>query len=303
MKRVPSRLTGRYGSCLAALFLGVTAACTVTPSGESENRRETAPDANAAPRPVELELEPYSGRLRQVEVGLGGEVHPFLFDTGGGLTLIDPDLASSVGCEPSGRIIGYRMSGERVEFPKCGETDLRLGPLELSRFVAIFDLMALLPDGMPPLAGVASLHTLGGRAFTLDLAEDRLVVETEESLAERIQEMRELGFHLERDMGGRGLSAFLEVEAERGTLRLLVDSGNLAGFILAPQALEQLGLEREVVEDEPMLDLSIVGLGRARTPVLIAEIRHDGVIGAEFLERLELTADLATGRAWARWKN
>lgn len=301
--RAPSRPARSHRPYLVATLLGIAAGCTAgPPEGQSANRPETASDVSDLAAPVELTLEPYAGRLRQIDVGIGQQTHPFLFDTGGGLTLIDPGLVSSVGCEPSGRIIGYRMTGERVEFPKCGAADLSLDSVELSPFLAVFDLMALLPEGMPPLGGVASLHTLDGHAFTLDLAENRLVVETEASLARRIRDMSELGLHLERDMGGRGLSAFVDVRAERGTLRLLVDSGNLAGFILAPQALEQLALERELVEREPELELDFVGLGRVPTPVVVREIRHDGVIGAEFLERLLLTMDLASGRAWARWK-
>jgi len=282
-------------------LLSLAACASGSPPG-SRAGAGPRPDAGLE-RPVELALEPYVGRLRQLAVRIGGGSYPFLFDTGGGLTLIDPDLAPRAGCEPHGRLVGFRMSGERVEFQQCGEARIGLGPLELPRYLATFDLMALLPDGLPPLSGVASLHTLQDHAFTLYLAENRLTIETPASLAERIRHMSELRLHVERDMEGRGVSAYLEAGAERGSLRLLLDSGNLAGFILAPHALDQLGVEPGPDGSVPDLELDIVGLGRVRTPIVLDDVRHDGVIGAEFLEGLVLTLDLRAGRAWGRLKS
>lgn len=253
--------------------------------------------------PVELHLEPYAGRLRQIPVELGDRAYAFLFDTGGGLTLIDPDLASAAGCEPHGRLVGFRMSGERVEFRQCGEASIRLGSLELDPYLAVFDLMALLPEELPPLWGVVSLHTLQDRPFTLDLAENRATVETRASLAERVRDMSELRLHVERDIEGRGVAAYLEARAERGSLRLLIDSGNLAGFILAPHALDQLGVERTPDGSILELEIELVGLGPMKTVIVVQDVRHDGVIGAEFLERLILTMELRSGRAWGRWKS
>lgn len=254
--RVNSTMRGLTIFALLPLVLLPLAACASgSPSGAAGG---VGLDAGLE-RPVELLLEPYAGRLRQLPVRIGGSSHPFLFDTGGGLTLIDPDLAQRAGCEPHGRLVAFRMSGERVEFQQCGESRIGLGPLELPLYLAIFDLMALLPEGLPPLSGVASLHTLQDHAFTLDLGGDLLTIETDSSLAERIRHMSELRLYIERDMEGRGLSADL--------------------------------------------DLDIVGLGPVRTSTVVDDIRHDGVIGAEFLERIVLTLDLPTGRAWARLKS
>lgn len=259
------------------------------------------PGGSRLVQPADLTLEPYAGRLRKLSISLAGETRPFLFDTGGGLTLIQPDMARLAGCSPHGRIVGFRMSGERVEFQKCGKALLRTGSLAVESDIAVFDLMELLPEGLPPLAGVASLHTFRNQLVTLDLKENRLTVETERSLSDRIDDMRELRLHLEHDMGGRGLSAYIEVRARVGTLRLLVDSGNLVGVILAPHALAQLGLPTEGPGDAQLeAQLEIVGLGPVGTSYVVGDITHDGVLGAEFLERIVLSMDLRRGRAWAR---
>lgn len=281
-----------------------SSACRLVPETEDPASADRASSSSAGEH-VEVPLEPYAGRLRQVTVGIAGRERPLLFDTGGGLTLIQPDVADLAGCTPHGRITGWRMNGERVEFRKCGRVPLGFGPsFTVEREVAVFDLMALLPDGLPALAGLVSLHTFQDHPMTLDLARNRLTVETEASLASRTDDMRELRLHVERDMGGRGVSAFIETEARTGRLRLLIDSGNLAGVILAPHALVQLGpAARESADAERETELHIVGLGPVRTSYVVDDITHDGVVGAEFLERMILTMDLRRERGWARWSD
>lgn len=259
--------------------------------------------------PIELILGPYVGRLRQLQVQLGTESHPFLFDTGGGLTLIDPEIASLIDCDPYGQLTGFRMSGERVDFQQCGRVHLQLGALTIEQNVGVFDLMALLPEGWPPLRGVLSLHTFQNHAITLDLARNQLILETVQSLQERVQDMQELRMHVERGVEGRGFSVYLEAKAQKGSIRLLLDSSNLAGFILAPHTIEQLGLdlpdknlEANGASEEPIheVSLDIVGLGPVTTPIIIRDITHDGAISAEFMEKLILTMDFKSNRIWGR---
>ena len=114
--------------------------------------------------------------------------------------------------------------------------------------------------------------------------------------------------HLERDVEGRGFTVYLEAKAQKGSIRLLLDSGNLAGFILAPHAVEQLALNlpsgdletgaSEETTSEASVDF--VGLGPVTTAIIIRDITHDGAISAEFMEKMVLTMDFPTGRIWGR---
>ena len=61
-----------------------------------------------------IKLEPYAGKLRQISVRVADKDYKFLFDTGGGHTLISPDIAAAVGCKPSGRMLGFRMNGDNL---------------------------------------------------------------------------------------------------------------------------------------------------------------------------------------------
>lgn len=259
--------------------------------------------AGERPAPQVIELEPYVGRLRKVEVTVDGRPYDFLFDSGGGFTSLVPELAERVGCEPHGRLVGFRMDGERVESRQCGRVEIAVGELPLTMEVDLFDLMALLPAELPPLHGIVSLHTFQDQAVTLDLAADRLVVETEASLAQRVREMQPLAVSLNRELEGRGLTAFARVEAARGYLLLLLDSANLAGVRLAPTAWRQLqpGAEPPPPGKSAPVVLDFGPAGRRRVTAQAADLIHDGALDAAFMESALLTLDLPRGRAWIRF--
>ena len=104
-----------------------------------------------------LALEPYAGKLRQIRVDIAGAGRRFLFDTGGGHTLISPSVAAAIGCAPQGRVVGYRMSGEKFETPICPDVVFKIGEYQPdSETVGVFDLMAFLPKELPPVDGTAS---------------------------------------------------------------------------------------------------------------------------------------------------
>lgn len=299
---ISSANQNRIGSpCQGTLLLLLGLLLSACERNEQQVLAETSTRDSHLSSTVELKLEPYVGRLRQIQVQLGSESYPFLFDTGGGLTLIDPEFTHFLNCEPYGQLTGYRMSGEQVKFQQCGHAHLQMGALGIEQDVAVFDLMALLPEEFPPLRGVISLHTFQDYVITLDLLGNRLILETEQSLRERVKDMQTLRMFIERDVEGRGFSVYLEAKAQKGSLRLLLDSGNLAGFMLAPHAIDQLGLDPPGQDTPFEVNLDIVGLGSVTTPIIISDISHDGVISAEFMEKLVLTMDFRSNRIWGKF--
>jgi hypothetical protein len=161
------------------ILLLITACATLPPAGSPAAHAELE-------RPVALDLDTYVGRLRQLSVTTGEVSLPFLFDTGGGISIVTPSVAARIGCEPYGRGVGFRMSGEKIEYQYCDSVTLTI---DGERFrhprIAVFDVMGLLPEGLPELGGVVSLATFGDRALTVDLAGGLLIVETEATLEER----------------------------------------------------------------------------------------------------------------------
>lgn len=162
---------------------------------------------------------------------------------------------------------------------------------------AIMDVMALL-KGAPPIGGVVSLHTFQGGAFTLDLAANRLVVESRRSLAQRIAKAPQVSIRTSRQAGGATLDVFLAIDTPNDSIWLELDSGNAGPVLLSPHALTQLGLSLSG-EQPRHVTLNVRGLGPTPLEVTAKDLIYDGLLNAAFLESVVLTIDLPTGRAWA----
>ena len=100
----------------------VAMACLAAGCGTPE-----APAASPEGTPAVLALQPYFRELKTVRVSAAGRPLTMLMDTGGGATLVTPDVARALGCTPFGRDVGHRMTGEAVEFQRCEELTLSAG--------------------------------------------------------------------------------------------------------------------------------------------------------------------------------
>jgi hypothetical protein len=247
---------------------------------------------------VELRLAAYVASLRTIAVRVVDETPmPFLLDTGGGFTVLTPEVARAAGCIPFGRVTGFRSSGERLDFPRCGPVTLTLGSLVVRTEAAIFDLAPLL-KGAPPVGGIISLHTLQGRAVTLDLKANRLIIETSTSLAHRIRGASEIPVRASRQAGGAALDLFLEARTAQGSIWLELDSGNAGPVLISPHAMAQLGLSLSP-EQPGRVALEVPGLGATSVDAVVKDLIYDGLLNAAFLESIVLTVDLVAERAWA----
>ena len=264
-------------------------------------------DTTALAKPVEIQLQPYRRGIRGIKVEIGGRQRFFLFDTGGGLTTISNEVAQLAGYQPYGQLCGFRMSGERLTMPHCGPLAMAVAGLTIRPDTAMFDIGSVLPKSWPPVDGALSLHSFQNYPMTLDLAKNRLTLETPQSLKRRIANMHELTISIERATEGRAVDLYVQAQAKRGKLWLLVDSGNIAGVVLAPHALRQLGIapppdtggERRLEQ----IKLNISGLGSVSTPALVQDLIHDGALDVNMLEQMVLTVDIVRQRAWAKWRN
>ena len=246
--------------------------------------------------PAVVPLSPWAGLLRSVTVTVDGTAHPFIFDTGGGQTVITPEVAAAVGCTPYGRAIGFRMSGERVEFEYCDNVALRLGQVALAREpVGVFDLKSILPAGLPRADGVLSLRSFRDRPVTIALGAGRLTLETADSLAARVRRMRPLTIRIAT--GPSGTETTVHVAARVGGRRvwLMLDSGNGDPALVAPHVAAMVGLK----EAEGDAVIQIDGVGPVQLPIRPQSIIYDGVLGAGFIQDWILTFDLPSARAWA----
>ena len=258
-------------------------------------------------RSTEIPLQKYMGILRTIKARIGSDTVPFIFDTGGGLTLITPEIADKINCAPFGRITCFRMTGERIDLQRCGEVEFNIEGIPLQVEATVFDLMALLPKGWPKVGGMFSLDTFRNHAITLNLSRNRLIIETKDSLEDRISTMKPVNMRINHQTGGWGLDIFVEIEADKGSLWFELDSGNMGDVLLAPHAIEQLSITVPTSDNKTIgngadvfeTTLNIVGFGPLKVRARKQELIYDGVLNASTIEKLILTMDLTKEIMWA----
>lgn len=242
----------------------------------------------------QIPLSPYVGKLKTLRMTIAGREVTLLFDTGAGYTSITPQLAGELGCTPFGSEAGHRMSGERVAFARCAPLQFQLGPIAAKREFAVFDLRAVLPDGLPPVDGVVGLDVFEGRTVTLlpGLSAIRFP-----SNAEVARQGRPSTVRFAREGSGASLSAFAPADTPRGKAWLLIDSGNLAGTKLHQWVFDALAVPGTPPSDRQQL--VVEGATPIDLNTAIAEpLIYDGALGIDYIDRFELTIDLGRSRIW-----
>ena len=244
---------------------------------------------------VEVPLVPYVGRLVTVDAAIEGEAVRLLFDTGGGETFINPAIAARIGCTPSGRGAGLRASGERIDFQYCPEVTILIGGIAFNHpQVAVWDVQAVLPDGVPVVDGVLSLNTFARQPVTLDLKRRQLTLETAASLERRISAMNELQARLATGSDGDELTVFVRAMAPVAGW-FLVDSANL-DVVRVADRFRSPGAGADGTWAAP---LKLAGMPETRSTFRAADIIYDGMLSEEVLRQWTMTFDLASARVWA----
>jgi len=254
-----------------------------------------ASPAAAQPRKATvLVLQPYFRDLKTVRVSAAGRPLTMLLDTGGGATLVTPDVARQIGCTPFGRDAGHRMTGEAVEFQRCESLTVSFGAWKRRiEPVGVFDVGRLLPPELPKLDGVLALDAFEGEVVTLDWAAGTV---TAHAPADAAAALKRTGVPVRIATGdsGRFYSALLPVAASRGGLWFLLDSGNIRGTLVARHVARDGRLNARENGDA-MLEIG------ARPPVSLrteaADLDIDGALGTAWLLLGPVTLDLRGGAA------
>ncbi len=286
--KLPDPIVTRLSGALAVLMVLALGAC----GGASGSRT----GATRQEPPKTIPLSTYVGLLRSMTVTVANAAHPFLFDTGGGETLITPKVASAIGCMPYGRAIGFRAGGEQVAFEYCDDVLLRLGDVAIAHErVGVFDLSSILPAGLPPADGVVSLRSFRGQPVTIDLASGKITLETADSLLVQTRGMRPLTIRVASGPTGAETTVYIGARVGGRRVWLLLDSGNGDLALVAPHVARLAGLKD--AQGEALVEFD--GLGPIRLSARSQNIIYDGVLGAGFMQDWIFTLDLASNRAWA----
>jgi hypothetical protein len=253
----------------------------------------------ATETPLVIPLESYGESPKTIRAKINGREGVFLFDTGGGATNITPEFAEAIGSKPWGKIVGFRMTGQRLDVARCDNVTLEIaGNQERLAIIGIFDLMGLLPPGTPKLDGMIGLDAFANKSISIELANKRLVIETPESLAERIKGAKEESVRVVRDAQGVALTLDAAVKTAHGTAWMELDTGNDGNIVVADWLADEFGLDAGKKEAQRIkfeLANGIKGEGLARAA---RDLIMDGNLGSQFLKNWIVTLDLPHGRAW-----
>lgn len=253
--------------------------------------------SSARAEPTVLKLEQYR-RSVGVRVDVAGKARLFQFDTGGGLTFIAPSVAKALGCQKGARLVGFRMTGDKMETPRCDNVSMRIDALPVTIPVAgVADLGELNAKGLT-LDGSIALDAFAGKTITIDFAGLKLIVETPETARRRVAGAIELPVKLVREIGGHALALDVQVPTNMGTLGFQVDSGNGGTILIAKPYAALFGIDPT---KGPQPGSFLLGQGiRAEGLIFPAEITLDGNVGMPFLKDYIVTMDLEHGRLWLR---
>lgn len=252
--------------------------------------------AKPAEKPQVIKLDRFRKALWKIHLTVKGKPGDFLFDTGGGVTLLTPDFSKDIECKYWGRTTGYNMFGKRGDDPHCDNVQIMAGAVALTPVnIGKIDFGEQFPGDKSP-DGLLALDAFDGKAITLDQTAATLTIETPATLAKRIKGMKELPFRLVRDCSARCLNGFLGVPTPQGMTWLILDSGAGGVSLISKDHAAIFGLDPKLKEQR--LKFEAAPGVPIDSPVLVTDMIMDGNLGQPFISKYIMTFDLAHGRLW-----
>ncbi len=240
-----------------------------------------------------------------------------IFDTGVGPSIVTGNFAERVHCRPAGEsFTGRRMSGQEVTMPLVSLESLAVGPVfRENAIVGSFDIFGegtQMPEGFAGIEGFLSPAFFEGIPFTLELAKERILVESEQSLSLIRKTGKSVPLRIERD--GPSVTMFIDLLLPDGEVAVVeVDTGSDI-LILNKRYMHRLGIEKSgsattKIEGKDETGHSYVryrapvsglvhleshhDLFQAAPEVMFQEIIYDGLVGVDFLKRYAVTFNTA----------
>lgn len=248
-----------------------------------------------------IELKKYVSNLKKVEVTIEGYPYSFLFDTGGGETFIAPEVARRLGKTTYGNATTFRMSGEKLNYQKCDSVAINIGSTTIFHLTAgVWDLMSILPAGLPKLDGVLSLKSFKDKIVTIDLSHSKLILETSSSYLKSIKKKTLLPSRFASGIDGNELTIFLKIPNQNRSYWFLFDSGNLNNLLLSHRTAYEWGLQSDTVTQRKELNTVNIHLGTRKTEARSASenIIYDGALNYEVLSKSVFTINFPKKEVW-----
>jgi len=250
---------------------------------------------------TEISLENYFKTLKSINVEISGKTYDFLFDTGGGLTFISPAVVKDLNKSAYGNYVGFRMSGEKMESKLCDSVTIKIGGRKFFHsYVGVFDMMNLLPKEFKRVDGLVSFKTFENEKISLNLRENKLIVETEKSFNKKIKHMNLVKSRFASGPTGRELDIFAGILFKNHYWWFLFDTGNIAQTKISVSTAKEWGLTlKPGSESANIREYFFVLAGDSiSTPTIIDKIIFDGALCYDFISQSEYTISLKDKKIW-----
>jgi len=246
-------------------------------------------------------LEKYVYNLKKVTVTIGSSSYSFLFDRGGGETFISPEIARRLGKTCYGNSTGFRMSGEMIRYGKTDSVSLNIGSTPINHStIGVWDVMSILPKDLPKLDGVISLKSFHDKIVTLDLANNRIILETPPSYKKLIKNKTILQSRFANGPDGNELTIFLGIPNKNRLYWFLFDSGNLDNLFLSHNTAYEWGLQKDTLALQKELgSLSIqIGNKQIKSEASSEAIIYDGSLNFSIISSSTFIINFHTKQVW-----
>lgn len=246
-------------------------------------------------------LQKYGRTMKKFDVLIGGATYPFLFDSGGGETIITPDLAARACGKVYGRGAGFRANGDKVTYGRCDGLPMKLGSTELfPPSVAVLDIMSYFPPQAPKIYGALSLQTFRGKIITLDVPGEKLTIETARSAKKKKKHMTLLESRFPTGMSGSELDILVCQRRNGVPYWFLFDTGNGYHPMISPQTAFEWGLQKDPASTGTVHSVEItLGTLKENFNFDTEDLIYDGVLNYTVVSKRSYLIDFIRNEIWA----
>ena len=247
------------------------------------------------------------GKLILLDVCVADKIDAtFILDTGAGIHVLSSSLLTEISSVEKGRFIGFRHTGERVDFDILKIESLSIGDFhQKNPIIAVWQLL----DEFD-IDGILSMKFFEDYPFTLNLRDSLLIFETPISIKARTKASKVTTLKVS-DVRDIKLDIFVDIIlSDSLVLECILDSGSPATIIDARYA-SYLGIDTTKVQRRERQSLfgateieyitSIPSMSIHNIPgteiiepqiILKSNLIYDGLIGTNILIGRKLTFDI-----------
>ncbi len=244
-------------------------------------------------------FQKYATNQRFINVQIEDKNYRFLFDSGAGSTFISEELASTIKFKKTGVLNTYNKEGKRQIFRKGKSLMLKIGKTFLLQPQVLISNELNAPNStLPKLDGIVSLKTFDNQIISIDLENNLLLIESNQSFSEKKSKMLPVESTFTNGIEGSELNVFLNVSVKEKPLLIKFDTGNNDRVLISKETAKDLNLANDsILQSSTSIktgDLPfMINYAVAENLTTVSkDLIYDGVFNYSFLSGYTFSIDL-----------